>query len=158
MVQTIQAASRGPPSGGRDAPGLAFPGIKSAGGNVKDVPTVPGSYLTPSGGTGDGLGGRRTVPTASGARRASSRGGKGVKVRGALVALEWPWREYVTFCPTHACTTPTSNRAWRGGGGGWDGGGREDTSHPPHPSHHTHTWQERARRTYGERRKDEDED
>ena len=40
---------------------------------------VPGSRLTPSGGTGDGLGGRRTVPTASGARRASSRGGKGVK-------------------------------------------------------------------------------
>ena len=63
----------------RDAPGLAFPGIKSAGGNVKGLQTVPGSHLTPSGGTEDGLGGRRTVPTASGARRASSRGGKGVK-------------------------------------------------------------------------------
>ena len=56
-----------------------FPGIKSAGGNVKGLQTVPGSHLTPSGGTGDGLGGRRTVPTASGARRASSRRGKGVK-------------------------------------------------------------------------------
>ena len=64
---------------GRDAPGLAFPGIKSAGGNVKDVPTVPGSYLTPSGGTGDGLGGRRTVPTASGARRDDPRRRKRVK-------------------------------------------------------------------------------
>ena len=85
MVQTRKAASRGPPSGGRDAPGLAFPGIKSAGGNVKDVPTVPGSYLTPSGGTGDGLGGRRTVPTASGARRDDPRGGKGVKRLGAIL-------------------------------------------------------------------------
>ena len=45
----------------------------------------------------------------------------------------------------------TSNRTWRGGGGGRDGGGREDTSHPPHPSHHTHTWQDRAGRTYGGR-------
>ena len=69
MVQTTQGRIGGPPSGGCDAPGLAFPGIKSAGGNVKDVSTVPGSYLTPSGGTGDGLSGRRTVPTASGARR-----------------------------------------------------------------------------------------
>ena len=43
MVQTIQGSIGGPPSGGRDAPGLAFPGIKSAGGNVKDVPTVLGS-------------------------------------------------------------------------------------------------------------------
>ena len=80
MVQTIQGSIGGPPSGGRDAPGLAFPGIKSAGGNVKEVPTVPGSYLTPSGGTGDGLGGRRTVPTASGARRDDPRHGKRVKM------------------------------------------------------------------------------
>ena len=85
MVQTTQGRIGGPPSGGRDAPGLAFPGIKSAGGNVKDVPTVPGSYLTPSGGTGDGLGGRRTVPTASGARRDDPRGGKGVKRLGAIL-------------------------------------------------------------------------
>ena len=80
MVQTTQGRIGGPPSGGRDAPGLAFPGIKSAGGNVKDVPTVPGSYFTPSGGTGDGLGARRTVPTASGARRDDPRvGSKGLK-------------------------------------------------------------------------------
>ena len=80
MVQTTQGRIGGPPSGGRDAPGLAFPGINSAGGNVKDVPTVPGSYFTPSGGTGDGLGGHRTVPTASGARRDDPRdGGKGLK-------------------------------------------------------------------------------
>ena len=63
----------------RRARALAFPGIKSAGGNVKDVPTVPGSYLTPSRGTKDGLGARRTVPTASGARRDDPRGWKGVK-------------------------------------------------------------------------------
>ena len=37
---------------------------------------VPGSHLTPSGGTGDGLGGRWTVPTASGARRDDLRCGK----------------------------------------------------------------------------------
>ena len=48
---------------------MPFSVIKSAGGNVKGHQTEPGSYLTPSGGTGDGLGGRRTVPTASGARR-----------------------------------------------------------------------------------------
>ena len=78
MVQTTQGSIGGPPSGGRDAPGLAFPGIKSAGGNVKGCQTVPGSYLTPSGGTGDGLGGRRTVPTASGRATRNPRRGKGV--------------------------------------------------------------------------------
>ena len=46
MVQTRQGRIGGPPSGGRDAPGLAFPGIKSAGGNVKDVPTMPGRSAT----------------------------------------------------------------------------------------------------------------
>ena len=60
-----------------------FSGIKSAGGNVKDVATVPGSYLTPSGGHRgraqrppdgpDGLG--RTT-------RDDSRRRKGVKVTG----------------------------------------------------------------------------
>jgi len=45
--------------------------------NVKGGQTVPGSYLTPSGGTGGGLGGRRTVPTASGARREVPGAGSG---------------------------------------------------------------------------------
>ena len=81
MVQTTQGSIGGPPAGGRNAPGLAFPGIKSAGGNVKGCQTVPGSYLTPSGGTGDGLGGRRTVPTASGRATRNPRGRKGVKTR-----------------------------------------------------------------------------
>ena len=63
MVQTTQGRIGGPPSGGRDAPGLAFPGIKSAGGNVKDVPTVPESYFTPSGGA------RGTASAAAGRSR-----------------------------------------------------------------------------------------
>ena len=58
--------------------GSAFLGKFSAGVNVKGAQTVPGSYLTPSGGTGDGLGGRRTVPTASGRAMRSPRRGKGV--------------------------------------------------------------------------------
>ena len=67
------------------APGLlaagtaptAFLGKCSAGVNVKrGGQTVPGSYLTPSGATGDGLGGRRTVPTASGRATRNPRCGK----------------------------------------------------------------------------------
>ena len=48
---------------------------------------MPGSYLTPSGGTGDGLGARRTVPTASGARRDDPRHGKRVNPFPTLIML-----------------------------------------------------------------------
>ena len=69
---------------------LPFSVIKStAGGNCEagsaGVPAPEGSYLTPSGGTGDGLGGRRTVPTASGARRNDPRCGKGVNTKSRAV-------------------------------------------------------------------------
>ena len=74
-----------------------FTVIKSAGENVKDVPTVPGSYLTPSGGTGDGLGGRRTLPTASGARRDDPRGRKRVKAVWAKAV-----RGFMAFCSCRA--------------------------------------------------------
>ena len=65
--------------------GSSEPDREGEEGLAASAEAVPGSYLTPSGGTRDGLGGRRTVPTASGARRASSRCGKGrVNTRAAL--------------------------------------------------------------------------
>ena len=62
MVRTRRGSIAGPRSGGQDAPGLAFPGIKSAGGwNVKRGSDDPGeSYLTPSGTLGGGIHGSWT--------------------------------------------------------------------------------------------------
>ena len=71
----------------------AFLGKCSAGVNVKGGQTVPGSYLTPSGGTGDWLGGRRTLPTASERATRSprrARRGKRKAERGsALLFIIW---------------------------------------------------------------------
>ena len=73
----------------RRAPGLAFPGIRPAGGNVKDVPTVPGSYLTPSGsrGTGSAAAGRsRRLRRARDATiPARGKAGKGLSLGSALI-------------------------------------------------------------------------
>ena len=63
--------------------------------------TVPRSYLTPSGGTGGGLGGRRTVPTASGrATRPIPGAGKGLSGVRAPIRLR-PTR--VRACVVRPC-------------------------------------------------------